>query len=198
MGDPGFEPGTSSLSGASGGGSAWVVSGFRPHPSGFASLTRTAAGVIRAAEASTPLPFRRALDLRGPTRQHGRLLRDPRTGASPGRTSLHPPSAALWFEDMPSRETPPSEQAPKTCDVGGLQAGTIKRIHVNQHVIRRNAKTNDNLPPLSVKTSKGTIPCSGVVIHGAAEVRYSPDRPLACGARVWIETRAGISLRGSD
>jgi hypothetical protein len=56
MGDPGFEPGTSSLSGARGSGFAWVVSGFRLHLYGSASPTRTAAGVIRAAEASTKLP----------------------------------------------------------------------------------------------------------------------------------------------
>jgi hypothetical protein len=75
-------------------------------------------------------------------------------------------------------------------------AGTIKRIHVNQHVIRRNTKTGDTAPPLSVKTSKGSFACNDVVIHGDSVVRYSPERPLSCGARVWIETRARLSLGG--
>lgn len=79
-----------------------------------------------------------------------------------------------------------------------MPAGTIKRIHVNQHVIRRNAKTGSREPPISVKTSKGSIPCSAVVIHGEAFVRYSPDRPLSCGARVWIETRSEVTAECSD
>jgi hypothetical protein len=72
--------------------------------------------------------------------------------------------------------------------------GTIKRIHVNQHVIRRNAKTGELVPPLTIKTSRGSVPCSAVAIHGEAIVRYSPDKPLACGAKVWIETHAKISF----
>ncbi len=79
-------------------------------------------------------------------------------------------------------------------DVEVLPSGTLKRIHVNQHVIRRNTKTGDTAPPLSVKTSKGSVPCSQVMIHGDSVVCYSPERPLSCGARVWIETRARLTL----
>jgi hypothetical protein len=32
------------------------------------------------------------------------------------------------------------------------------------------------------------------MIHGEATVFYSPDKPLACGAKVWIETHAKISF----
>jgi len=95
---------------------------------------------------------------------------------------------------MPSSD----ETTPKAQPTPPFSAGTIKRIHVNQHVIRRNAKTNDHEPPISVKTSKGSFPCSGVVIHGEAVVRYSPEKPLACGAKVWIETRARLSLGGME
>jgi hypothetical protein len=91
---------------------------------------------------------------------------------------------------MPSSDETTSKAQPTP----PFSAGTIKRIHVNQHVIRRNTKTGDTAPPLSVKTSKGSFPCSGVVIHGEAVVRYSPEKPLACGAKVWIETHAGVSL----
>ena len=79
---------------------------------------------------------------------------------------------------------------------GSLQAGPIKRIHVNQHVIRRNAKTGGGEPPLSIKTTQGLVRCRGVTIDGPAVVRYCPEKPLSCGARVWIETRSGLSFTG--
>jgi hypothetical protein len=73
-----------------------------------------------------------------------------------------------------------------------LNNNNIKRIHVNQHNIRSNLKNNHNLPPLTVKTSKSNIICHDVVIHGSSRVVYSPDKPLSCGARVWIETHSPI------
>jgi hypothetical protein len=73
----------------------------------------------------------------------------------------------------------------------------LKRIHVNQHVIRRNTKTGERVPPLTVKTSRGNYRAESVRIEGASEVIYSPDRPLSCGARVWIETRAPVIITRS-
>jgi hypothetical protein len=98
---------------------------------------------------------------------------------------------ALTFSYMRSVRSVPRREDP-------FREGTIKRIHVNQHVIRRNAKTGEAAPPLSVKTSRGSTPCDHVVIHGDSVVRYSPDDPLSCGARVWIETRARLTLRGAE
>lgn len=65
------------------------------------------------------------------------------------------------------------------------------RIHVNQHNIRANAK-GANLPVLTVKTYKENIKCNSVVIDGPSTVVYSPDKPLPCGAKVWIETEASV------
>jgi len=65
------------------------------------------------------------------------------------------------------------------------------RIHVNQHNIRANAKGAD-LPVLTVKTYKENIKCNSVVVHGPSIVVYSPDKPLSCGAKVWIETEAKV------
>jgi len=69
------------------------------------------------------------------------------------------------------------------------------RIHVNQHVIRRNAKATDGVvePPLTVKTYKDNTKCFAAKIHGESTVVYSPDKPLSCGARVWIETDAEVT-----
>lgn len=67
----------------------------------------------------------------------------------------------------------------------------IKRIHVNQHHIRANAKGAD-LPVFTVKTYKDNIKGDEVHISGPSSVVYRPDKPLACGAKVWIETTAPV------
>ena len=69
----------------------------------------------------------------------------------------------------------------------------IKRIHVNQHNIRANAKGAD-LPIFTVKTYKENRKGNRVVIQGDSELVYSPDKPLSCGAKVWIETTANIEV----
>lgn len=71
----------------------------------------------------------------------------------------------------------------------------LKRIHVNQHNIRANAK-GANLPVITVKISKKNIKCNIVEIHGPSTVKYQPDKPLSCGAKVWIETKAEVTTDG--
>ena len=70
----------------------------------------------------------------------------------------------------------------------------IKRIHVNQHVIKRNRKTGENEPVLTVKTYKSNTYGHTVTIHGPSKIVYSPDKPLSCGAHVWIETEADVEI----
>ena len=70
----------------------------------------------------------------------------------------------------------------------------ITRIHVNQHIIRSNAKGNDRLPPLTVKDYKKNRKAWTVDIHGPSRVVYSPDKPLPCGAKVWIETDSEVEV----
>jgi len=67
-----------------------------------------------------------------------------------------------------------------------------KRIHVNQHKIKSNRKTGDREPVLTVKTYKDNTYCHEVLIEGPCRVIYSPDKPLSCGARVWIETEENV------
>ena len=64
----------------------------------------------------------------------------------------------------------------------------IKRIHVNQHIIRSNKKNGTREPVITVKAGKQNIYCDRVLVDGLTEVVYSPDKPLSCGAKVWIET----------
>ena len=61
-------------------------------------------------------------------------------------------------------------------------------VHVNQHIIKRNQKTGEREPTLTVKTYKSNTYANEVEILGPSKVVYSPDKPLSCGARVWIET----------
>ena len=65
-------------------------------------------------------------------------------------------------------------------------------IHVNQHAIRRNARTGSNEPVLTVKTYKSNTYAHAVDVQGPSRLVYSPDKPLSCGARVWIETQAPV------
>ena len=67
-----------------------------------------------------------------------------------------------------------------------------KRIHINQHVIRRNAKTGERSPVITCKTYKENKYAHEVIICGKSKVIYSPDKPLSCGAKVWIETDATV------
>jgi hypothetical protein len=74
----------------------------------------------------------------------------------------------------------------------------LTRIHVNQHVIRRNKREGRDDPPLTVKVGRTNTYCRGVELLGPSRVVYSPCRPLSCGARVWIETTAPVLLEGVE
>jgi len=67
-----------------------------------------------------------------------------------------------------------------------------KRIHINQHVIRANKKNGTTDPVITIKTNKQNVYADRVEIRGPSNVVYSPDKPLSCGARVWIETEAPV------
>ncbi|WP_052340946.1 hypothetical protein [Salinarimonas rosea] len=70
------------------------------------------------------------------------------------------------------------------------------RVHVNQHVIRKNvsAAPAEREPPLRVIRGRTSTPAWEVELVGPARVVYSPDRPLKCGARVWIEAADAVVL----
>ena len=70
-----------------------------------------------------------------------------------------------------------------------------KRIHINQHKIRSNKKNNLNEPVITVKTSKSNNYGHEVEILGPSKIIYSPDKPLSCGAKVWIETEADVEVK---
>ena len=65
-------------------------------------------------------------------------------------------------------------------------------VHVNQHVIKANAKSGEKNPVLTVKTYKDNTYAHEVQITGPCKVIYRPDKPLSCGAKVWIETESEV------
>ena len=69
-------------------------------------------------------------------------------------------------------------------------------IHVNQHVIRSSSKTGERKPVLTVKTYKSNTYAHTVKIDGPSRIVYSPDKPLSCGAKVWIETESTVKVGG--
>lgn len=72
-------------------------------------------------------------------------------------------------------------------------------IHINQHNIKRNNK-GENLNVITCKNYKSNTYTNEVIIYGqdgkeAAKIIYSPDKPLSCGAKVWIETFNKIEVK---
>ena len=84
----------------------------------------------------------------------------------------------------------------------------LTRIHVNQHNIKANARWRELCeealvpeehvvlaPVITVKDYKENRKGFEAVIgDGVAKVVYSPDKPLPCGAKVWIETREEVTV----
>tara|TARA_R110000824_G_scaffold146638_1_gene315674 strand:- start:548 stop:808 length:261 start_codon:yes stop_codon:yes gene_type:complete len=76
-------------------------------------------------------------------------------------------------------------------------------IHVNQLIIKGNHANGLNNPVLTVKTYKSNTYAHEAIIfdkdgYEVAKVVYRPDKPLSCGARVWIETQNVVKTRLLD
>ena len=71
-------------------------------------------------------------------------------------------------------------------------------IHVNQHVIKANRKSGANDPVLTVKTYKDNRYGHEVLIKRDSRIVYSPDKPLSCGAHVWIETQGEVVVLNDE
>ena len=72
-------------------------------------------------------------------------------------------------------------------------------IHVNQHVIKSNNHNDKNEPVLTCKTYKSNENAHQAIIYDkddneVCRIVYSKDKPLSCGARVWVETNNRVEL----
>lgn len=76
-------------------------------------------------------------------------------------------------------------------------------VHVNQFIIRNNTKNNKRDPVLTIKHKNKTsyaheahiLDDDGNII---AKIVYRPDKPLSCGARVWVETNKQVKLLNNE
>ena len=70
------------------------------------------------------------------------------------------------------------------------------RLHVHQANIRHNRKHGTTRPVLIVRTSREARQTNKTLfLHGPSRLVYSPNKPLPCGARVWIETEGRVGTR---
>ena len=74
----------------------------------------------------------------------------------------------------------------------------IKRIVVNKHVVKANQKHGTRDPVLSVQQSDSITYGNRVdIIHKGevvATLLYRPEKPLKCGATVFLETRCDVDV----
>jgi len=74
-------------------------------------------------------------------------------------------------------------------------------IHVNQHIIKANAKNGETKPALTVKDYRENRKAHEAIIYDkdgeeVARVVFADGvnrKPLDCGARVWIETTHAVA-----
>lgn len=71
---------------------------------------------------------------------------------------------------------------------------SLKRIHVNRNIIASNAKNGTSDPVITVKEGRSNRYAHTVEILGPSRMVYSPDCPLSCGAKVWVETESDVVL----
>lgn len=75
-----------------------------------------------------------------------------------------------------------------------MPAGTIKRIHVNQHIVRANVAADADASAITVQWKGKSYVARNVAIRGESAVKQRMHKPLSCGARIWIETRAEVEI----
>lgn len=70
----------------------------------------------------------------------------------------------------------------------------MKIIHINKNIIQKNAKNGTQEPVIRIQEAKKITYCMEVNILGPSKMVYRPDKPLRCGAKLWIETEAKLEL----
>jgi hypothetical protein len=75
-----------------------------------------------------------------------------------------------------------------------IPAGRIKYIHVNQHMIRANAKDKGNRKVITVKCGKDNFYGNDVQVEDGQFI-YQAHKPiLSCGARLVFKTKGEVKV----
>lgn len=73
-----------------------------------------------------------------------------------------------------------------------------KKIHINTHLLKANEKDGGNRPVITVKTYKDNVYGHEVTVKGTMKVVYSKDKPLSCGARIWLSTEDDVEILNTE
>lgn len=71
-------------------------------------------------------------------------------------------------------------------------------LQVNALVIKANKKHGRNDPPLRIRKGRNgdnPVHAHTITLTGPSKIIHSPDKPLKCGARVWIETNHPVKAK---
>jgi len=74
-----------------------------------------------------------------------------------------------------------------------LPEGCIKRIHVNQNLLRR-AMAGEDVCPYTVQFKGKAHPCKRWTASGVLEGVNAIHKPLSCGARLYVQTTGPMVL----
>lgn len=76
-----------------------------------------------------------------------------------------------------------------------MEQNKTKIIHVNRQFIAMNAKDGRKRPTVTMKEGKNGRAryARSIIIHGPSRIGELGTQ-LSCGARVWIETEADVTL----
>ncbi|MGD1909963.1 MAG: helix-turn-helix domain-containing protein [Rivularia sp. (in: cyanobacteria)] len=68
-------------------------------------------------------------------------------------------------------------------------------INVNRSLIKQNRNRQNPHPVISVKRHDSNTYAHSVKINGPCELVYRPEKPLKCGAVLWLETYSTVEIR---
>ena len=68
----------------------------------------------------------------------------------------------------------------------------MKIIHINRNIIQSNSKHNKQDPVIRIQEGDKTTYAMSITINGPSKMVYNPNKPLRCGAKLWIETNSEI------
>ena len=70
----------------------------------------------------------------------------------------------------------------------------LKRIHVNQANLRKKVKGEPGGPCYTIKFAGQTYWAREVIIYDISTLVDRIEKPLSCGARLWLETHGDVCL----
>ncbi len=68
-------------------------------------------------------------------------------------------------------------------------------IHVNKNSIAQNKHLKEPEPVITAKHLNSNTYGHSVKVFGPCEIIYQPEKPLGCGAAVWIKTHSRVEIK---